>query len=69
MIESDLKENPDSKEKILGKYSVIKSDKHFNNEWQLYFKYQNLCNDTDFVIPIDGRDELISRHVLSIINS
>lgn len=36
--------------------------------WQLYNKHEKACEGTDFVVVLDGRDSLPTRHTLSILN-
>lgn len=72
VILSDLKdkltsENAKEGKAIEEKYQIIKEESRLGL-WELYDKREGACEGSDFVVFVDGRDSLPTRHTLNILN-
>ena len=72
VILGDLKdkltsENPKNEKAIREKYQIVKEESKLGL-WDAYNKHESACKGMDFVVFVDGRDSLPTRHTLNILN-
>jgi hypothetical protein len=60
-------ENQKEGKEIDKKYQIIKEDNKLGL-WEVFNKHEIACDGTDFVVFVDGRDSLPTRHTLNILN-